>query len=339
MDLSSGSARWSCDPVAHPHNLSKVVLPKIAFLFPGQGSQYPGMGRELAEAFPCARAVFDQADRAASLLLSKLCFEGPAEGLHLTANTQPAILTVSVAVAQVLHEKGVRADYVAGHSLGEYSALVAGGAFCLGDAVRLVRKRGQYMQEAVPANQGAMAAILGLDARLVAEACDQASDAGVVSPANFNSPQQTVIAGEAPAVVRASERAKEKGAKRVIPLAVSAPFHCALMAPARDRLAADLKAIQFRDLKMPLVTNVDAQAIRLGDEARDSLTRQVCAPVRWVESVRYLVACGVDRFVEVGPGRVLTGLVKKIAPQVQASNVDDVRGIEALASGLSNATM
>jgi len=312
---------------------------KLAFIFPGQGSQYAGMGKEAHDSFPSARAAFEEADRALGFRLSDLCFSGPEEDLKLTQNTQPAILTTSIAILRVLEEKDLHPDYVAGHSLGEYSALVCAGALTLPEAVVAVQKRGRYMQEAVPANQGAMAAILGLDARLVAEACDQASDAGVVSPANFNSPQQTVIAGEEPAVVRASERAKEKGAKRVIPLAVSAPFHCALMAPARDRLAADLKAIQFRDLKMPLVTNVDAQAIRLGDEARDSLTRQVCAPVRWVESVRYLVACGVDRFVEVGPGRVLTGLVKKIAPQVQASNVDDVRGIEALASGLSNATM
>jgi len=312
---------------------------KLAFIFPGQGSQYAGMGKEAHDSFPSARAAFEEADRALGFRLSDLCFSGPEEDLKLTQNTQPAILTTSIAILRVLEEKGLHPDYVAGHSLGEYSALVCAAALTLPAAVVAVQKRGRYMQEAVPENQGAMAAILGLDARLVAEACDQASDAGVVSPANFNSPEQTVIAGEAPAVFRASERAKEKGAKRVIPLAVSAPFHCALMAPARDRLAADLESIQFRDLKVPLVTNVDAQAIRLGDEARDSLARQVCSPVRWVESVRYLVACGVDRFVEVGPGRVLTGLVKKIAPQVQANNVDGVRGIEALASALLDATM
>jgi len=337
MDLSSGSARWSCDPVAHPHNLSKVVLPKIAFLFPGQGSQYPGMGRELAEAFPCARAVFDQADRAASLLLSKLCFEGPAEGLHLTANTQPAILTVSVAVAQVLHEKGVRADYVAGHSLGEYSALVAGGAFCLGDAVRLVRKRGQYMQEAVPVGQGAMAALLGMEPATVEEVCRAAAQGEVVSPANFNSPGQVVIAGHAAAVSRAVELAKTRGGKRAIVLNVSAPFHCALMKPAQERLAADLEELAVEDSEIPLVNNVDAALVRGAAGIRDGLKRQVSSPVRWEQSMRVLRKEGVEVFIEVGPGKVLSGLLRQIDRQAECLHVEDLASLGEVLARLGSA--
>jgi [acyl-carrier-protein] S-malonyltransferase len=312
---------------------------KVAFIFPGQGSQYAGMGKEVHDTFACARSVFADADDALGLSLSGLCFNGPDDLLKLTENTQPAILTASVAILRVLEERRFRADYVAGHSLGEYSALVCAGAITLRDAVRVVRMRGRYMQEAVPPGMGAMAAVIGLDASQVSEACREAAAWGVVSPANFNSPDQIVIAGEARAVQSASEKMKELGAKRVIPLPVSAPFHCGLMAPARDRLQADLRAVDFRDLAVPLVSNVDAAEVLQGEAARDGLVRQVCSPVRWVESVRYLADCGVDRFIEIGPGKVLTGLVKKIAPQAQASSVEGIRGIEALASAFPGATM
>jgi [acyl-carrier-protein] S-malonyltransferase len=315
------------------------MMARVAFLFPGQGSQYTGMGKEIFDAYACARQVFLEADEALGFALGELCFQGPDDSLKLTRNTQPAILTTSIAILRVLQDRGIRPDFVAGHSLGEYSALVCSGCLSLKDAVRAVRKRGEYMQEAVPAGRGAMAAVLGLEADLVRAACAAASAAGIVAPANFNAPDQTVIAGEAAAVLRASEIAKERGAKRVLPLPVSAPFHCDLMAPARDRLAADLEHLEFHDLAVPLVTNVDAVAVVEGRLARDSLIRQVCSPVRWVESIRYLVDRGVDRFVEVGPGKVLCGLVKKIAPEVPTYGVEGIRGIEALASADAGATM
>lgn len=297
------------------------------------------MGKEPHDAFASARAAFHEADEAISFPLAELCFRGPEESLKLTENTQPAILAVSIAILRVLEERSMRPDYVAGHSLGEYSALVCAGAITLRDAVRVVRKRGRYMQEAVPPGKGAMAAIIGLEARLVEEACLESSREGIISPANFNSPDQTVIAGEAAAVASASERAKQKGAKRVIPLPVSAPFHCELMAPARDRLKVDLDSMRFEDLRIPLISNVDAAEVSAGEKARESLVRQVCSPVRWVDIVQLLAARGVDKFVEVGPGRVLVGLVRKIVPQAQALNVEGIRGIEALASLLTSATM
>jgi [acyl-carrier-protein] S-malonyltransferase len=286
----------------------------------------------LHAAFACARETFAEADRVLAFPLSELCFQGPDEDLKLTHNTQPAVLTVSIATVRVIEEKGIRPDYVAGHSLGEYSALVCAGAIPMEHAVRVVRDRGRYMQETVPVGRGSMAAVVGLDGETVIEICNACLKYGLVSPANFNSPDQTVIAGETEAVDRASEMAKGRGAKRVIPLPVSAPFHCDLMAPARDRLAADLARVRFSDLQFPLITNVDAQEVRAGAAARDALVRQVCAPVRWVESIRLLAESGVDRFIEVGPGKVLGALVRKIAPGAQTYSVDGVPGIEALAS-------
>jgi [acyl-carrier-protein] S-malonyltransferase len=300
---------------------------KVAFVFPGQASQYPGMGKELADKYPAARAVFDEADKTLGISVSKMCFEGTEDELKLTANTQPCILTVSVAVQRVLAEKGLTPDFVAGHSLGEYSALVAAGALKFGDAVAIVRKRGTYMQEAVPAGAGAMAAILGLSPAVVADACKRAAEGEVCAPANLNSPDQTVISGHAGAIKRAVELASQLGAKRAVILAVSAPFHSALMQPAQDRLAADLKKTEFSDLKMPLVTNVDADTISTGDEAREALIRQVSMPVRWEESVRMLIDEGVNTFVEAGPGKVLTGLLRQIERSVTTLNVEDEKSL------------
>ncbi len=302
---------------------------KIAFVFPGQASQYPGMGRELAEAHPAARQVFEAAGQVLGFSISQMCFTGSEEELKQTANTQPAILTCSVAVLRVLAEKGVQPDYVAGHSLGEYSALVAAGALDFADAVRLVRKRGTYMQEAVPAGQGAMAAILGLSPAVVADVCKRAAGDEVCSPANLNSPEQTVISGSAAAVKRAVEIASQMGAKRAVILPVSAPFHSALMMPAQERLAQDLRETKFSPLRVPLVTNVDADSITSGDEAREALVRQVSLPVRWEESVRLLMEEGVTTFVEAGPGRVLTGLLRQIERSVHTLNVEDEKSLQA----------
>lgn len=310
-------------------------MSKVAFLFPGQGSQYPGMGRELAQSFGCARAVFEEADAALGFAISKLCFEGPAEDLQLTANTQPAILTVSVAAAMVLCEKGIPADYVAGHSLGEYSALVAAGALSLFDAVRLVRQRGQYMQEAVPVGQGAMAAILGLDGAAVEAVCRDAAQGEVVSPANFNSPGQVVIAGSTSAVARAVEIAKGRGAKRAIMLNVSAPFHCALMKPAQDRLSVDLNATRVEDPQVPLVNNVNAQVVTSASVVREGLKQQVTAPVRWEESIRRLRAEGVQLFLEVGPGKVLSGLVRQVDRAAECLRVEDSATLSEVAARLA----
>jgi len=307
----------------------------VAFLFPGQGSQQVGMGRALGEAFPESRAAFEEADEALGFALSTLCFEGPEADLQLTANTQPAILTASVAAYRALAGRGFRPEWVAGHSLGEYSALVAAGALSLADAVRTVRRRGQYMQEAVPVGEGAMAAILGLDGPGVDKACAEAAQGEVVSAANLNSPGQVVIAGTAAAVDRAIALCKAAGAKRGIKLNVSAPFHCALMKPAQERLAPELAALGFRDLEVPLVNNVDAKVVRSGAEARDGLVRQVSGAVRWQESVERLVREGASTFVEVGPGTVLGGLVKKIARDARVLNVQDPASLEQAAAALA----
>jgi [acyl-carrier-protein] S-malonyltransferase len=293
------------------------------------------MGKALAEAFPEARAVFDEADAALGVPLSRLCFEGPEQELQLTANTQPAILATSVAALRVLEARGVRPDRVAGHSLGEYSALVAARALDLKDAVVAVRRRGQYMQEAVPAGEGAMAAILGLDLAAVEQACRDAAQGQIVSPANMNAQGQVVIAGHAAAVDRAVERSKTAGARKAIRLAVSAPFHCDLMAPAQALLAAALARIPLRDLEIPLVNNVDARIVRKGDDARDGLVRQVSAPVRWQEGVELLAREGVSTFVEVGAGTVLSGLVKRIAKGSKVLNVEDPASLEKTLAALS----
>ncbi|NUN02617.1 MAG: ACP S-malonyltransferase [Bryobacteraceae bacterium] len=287
-------------------------MSRIAFLFPGQGSQSSGMGKSLYESFPAARKVFEQADESLGFDISRLCFEGPGEDLKLTANTQPAILTVSIAALAVLAHQGVHAGCVAGHSLGEYSALVAADSLTFPDAVSLVRKRGQYMQEAVPTGVGAMAALLKLPEGKLEAILAGAAQGEVVSAANLNSPDQVVIAGHAGAVARASELAKAAGAKRAVPLPVSAPFHCPLMKPAQEALAKDLAATEFRDLATPLINNWQAREIHTGAEARQGLSEQVPNPVRWVETIRRMAASGVTKAVEVGPGAVLSGLARQI---------------------------
>ncbi len=289
-------------------------MDKVAFLFPGQGSQFTGMGKSLYDHFPTARRVFEEADEALGFAISRLCFEGPESELKLTENTQPALVTVSCAAYAVLSEKGVQPDYVAGHSLGEYSALVAAGSLSFADAVRLVRKRGLYMQEAVPPGVGAMAALLKLPEGTLEGVLAAAAQGEVVSAANFNSPDQIVIAGHAGAVARAMEGAKAAGAKRAIALAVSAPFHCALMKPAQERLASALDAAHFADLRVPLVNNWQAREVRTGADARTGLYEQIPNPVRWTDCMRHLAACGVNRYIEAGPGNVLAGLLRSIVP-------------------------
>jgi [acyl-carrier-protein] S-malonyltransferase len=310
---------------------------KLAFLFPGQASQYPGMGRDLAEKYPESRAVFDHADAALGFSLFKLCCEGSEEALKQTENTQPAILTVSIAAYRALEKRGVTPDFAAGHSLGEYSAVVAAGGLDFPEAVKIVRGRGRYMQEAVPAGEGAMAAILGLPPSEVAEVCKKAANHEVVSPANLNSPEQTVISGSAAAVKRAVEIASQSGAKRAVMLPVSAPFHCAMMAPAQERLEADLRAATFHALKFPVITNVDAEAVTTGDEARDALIRQVTHPVRWLDSIHEMIEAGVTVFVEVGPGKVLSGLLRQIDRSIRAFNVEDSASLEAAIEKIAHA--
>ena len=296
----------------------------IVYIFPGQGSQAVGMGKDLYDNFPKAREVFEEADDALDFKLSEMCFSGTAENLALTANTQPAILTVSVAAFRAMEtESFPLPNFVAGHSLGEYSALVAAKALSFSDAVKTVRKRGMYMQEAVPVGVGAMAAILGLPVETVENACAEAAQGQVCSPANINSPAQIVIAGNREAIDRAIEILKERGAKRAIKLNVSAPFHCALMKPAQEKLASDLQEINFEDLKFPVIENVSAEANTKGERAREALTMQVSAPVRWADSMENLIAEGVETFVEVGAGKILAGLVRQINRDVRCLSVED----------------
>lgn len=302
----------------------------IAFIFPGQGSQKVGMGRALAEAFPICRDTFDEADAALGEPLSRIIFEGPDDRLTLTENTQPAILAVSVAAARLLASRGLSPNFVAGHSLGEYTANVVAGTFAFADALRLVRRRGRYMQDAVPAGQGAMAAILGLDAGAVARACEDAAEGEVVSAANLNGAGQIVIAGAAGAVRRAGDRAKALGAKRAIPLAVSAPFHCALMKPAEDRLAPELRALAVSAPRVPVVANVDAEPKTDGPSSVDALIRQISRPVRWEDVVARLASAGVRAYVEVGPGAVLSGLIRKIDRDARVANLETPADLEAV---------
>jgi [acyl-carrier-protein] S-malonyltransferase len=300
----------------------------IAFLFPGQASQFVGMGKELADRYPIARQTFDEADDALGCRLSRLCFEGPEEQLRLTEITQPAILAVSIAAWRVLNERGLKPAFVAGHSLGEYSAHVAAGTIAFADAVRTVRNRGQYMQEAVPVGAGAMAAILGMDLEKVTAVCADAALGEICQPANINSPEQIVISGHAAAVERGAKLADERGAKRAKLLPVSAPFHCALMKPAQDRLARDLEALAFHTPKMPVVCNVDAAPLQDADRSRDALVRQVTGSVKWEQSMRLLIGAGVDTFVEVGPGKVLSGLMRQIDRAKSSLNVGDEASLE-----------
>lgn len=304
----------------------------IAFVFPGQGAQKVGMGKTLADTFPLCRQAFDEADAALGESLSGLCFDGPAETLLLTEHTQPAILAMSIAVWRLVDSRGVRASFAAGHSLGEYSAHVAAGTISFADALRTVRRRGRYMQEAVPIGEGAMAAILGLDEAGVMRACadTMVERAGrVVTAANLNAPGQVVIAGHADAVARASERARELGARRTIALAVSAPFHCPLMKPAEERLAPELRALTVADPRIPVIANVDAEPKRDAGASIDALIRQVSSPVRWEQVVTRLIAEGATTFVEIGPGSVLAGLIKKIDRRVNVMSIEDEPGLSA----------
>jgi [acyl-carrier-protein] S-malonyltransferase len=305
----------------------------IAFIFPGQGSQKVGMGKALADAYPVCRDTFEEADAALGEPLSRLIFDGPEDRLALTENTQPAILAVSIAAYRLLMSRGIAPAFVAGHSLGEYSANVAAGTFRFDDALRIVRRRGRYMQEAVPVGAGAMAAVLGLDAGKVAQACEEGGEGEVVSPANLNSPGQVVIAGAAAAVKRAGDRAKALGARRVIPLTVSAPFHCALMKPAEDRLGPELRAMDVADPRVPIVANVDAELKRDRHAAIEALVTQVSSPVRWDAVVARLASEGVTTYVEVGPGAVLAGLVRKIQREARTASFrspDDLEAVESL---------
>lgn len=304
---------------------------KTAFIFPGQGSQYPGMGKEISDSFPVARQIFEEADDAIGIKLSAICFAGSEDELKLTANTQPAILTTSIAILRVVEqETGLKAAYLAGHSLGEYSALVCSGAISFADAVRTVRARGTFMQEAVPVGIGAMAAMLSIEKETLEEICNEAAQGEVLSPANFNSPGQIVIAGHAGAVKRAIEIAKAKGFRKAMLLPVSAPFHCELMRPAAQKLAEVVEALSYGSMIAPVLSNVDANPNQESAKVSGLLVDQVCRPVLWEQSVKNMASLEVDRFIEIGPGKVLSGLVKRIAKEVSTGNVEDLPGLKAL---------
>ena len=317
--------------------MSHPISP-IVFMFPGQGSQQVGMGRELAALYPVAKETFEEADEALGYKLSELCFEGPEDQLRLTEITQPAILTASVAAWRVLQSQGITPSYVVGHSLGEYSANVAAGTLSFADAVGTVRNRGKYMQEAVPVGVGAMAAIVAMAAEEVEKVCAECAQGEVCQAANLNSPDQTVISGSKAAVERATVLAKKRGAKRALILPVSAPFHCALMQPAQDRLAADLHALNFHDPDVPVMCNVDAVLVTTADASRDALTRQVTGAVQWVKSMQGLIALGVENFVEVGPGKVLCGLMKQIDKTRVCVNVQDEDSLQKTMNHFSAAS-
>ena len=311
------------------------MAPPIAFLFPGQGSQSVGMGKDLAEKYSVAKQTFEEADDALGFAISRICFEGPEDQLRLTENTQPAILTASVAAWRVLDQQGIKPVLAAGHSLGEYSAHVATGTISFADAVRAVRNRGRYMQEAVPVGTGSMAAILGMSPENVIQVCADAAQGEVCEAANINSPEQIVISGHGAAVERAVKLADERGAKRAKVLPVSAPFHCSLMKPAQDRLALDLQTLSFSAPVFPIVCNADASPVESGDAARDALVRQVTGSVRWVESMRWLIAQGVQTFVEIGPGKVLCGLMRQIDRSKKCVNVEDEASLKKTLEALS----
>jgi [acyl-carrier-protein] S-malonyltransferase len=319
-------------------NIDAPAANAIAFLFPGQGSQAAGMGKELALNYPVARQTFEEADEALGYKISQLCFEGPEDQLRLTEITQPAILTTSIAAWRVLNEKGLNPAYVAGHSLGEYSAHVAAGTISFSDAVRTVRNRGKYMQEAIPVGVGAMAAILGMGFEKVTAVCHDAAEGEVCEPANINSPEQIVISGDKTAIERAAKLAGERGAKRAVLLPVSAPFHCSLMKPAQDRLAADLNALTFHDPQIPVLCNVDAGLVTSAEGARDALIRQVTGAVKWDPSMRSLIANGVLTFVEVGPGKVLCGLMRQIDRSKTCLNMSDEASLKKMFELLSKPT-
>ncbi|MGE5174270.1 MAG: ACP S-malonyltransferase [Betaproteobacteria bacterium] len=300
---------------------------KIAFIFPGQGSQYAGMAKEFIEQFEESKEVFDVASTTLGYDLAQLCMHGPVEKLNLTENTQPAILTTSIAILQPLERRGLTATAAAGHSLGEYTAITAAGGFALKDAVALVQKRGRYMQEAVPEGAGLMAAILGMERLDVEKTCHEAAKNGIVAPANYNSPGQIVIAGEKKAVEKAMELAKAGGAKKVVPLAVSVPSHCVMMRKAGDRLAKELESVAISDLSIPIVNNADAKFLQKASEIRPSLIKQISSPLYWEDSIKNMVSDGHDTFIEIGPAKVLSGLVKRIAKDAKVLNVEDVKSM------------
>jgi [acyl-carrier-protein] S-malonyltransferase len=307
---------------------------KIAFIFPGQGSQYVGMAKEFIENFEESREVFTAASSVLGYDLAQLCLHGPAEKLNVTENTQPAILAASIAALRPLERRGLTAGAAAGHSLGEYTAITAAGGFDLKDAIALVQKRGRYMQEAVPEGTGLMAAILGMERQDVEKTCHEAAKNGIVAPANYNSPGQIVIAGEKKAVEKAMELARAAGAKKVVPLAVSVPSHCAMMGQAGERLAKELEKITIRDLRIPIVNNAEAKFLRSPGELRASLVKQISSPLFWEDSINALAAGGFDTFIEIGPGKVLSGLVKRIAKNAKLLNVEDVKSMNDTLSSI-----